>query len=205
MMDLIAADRRELAWVLSELSPGQWQAPSLCTGWTVAHVAAHVTMPFRITAEEFARGVEQAGGDFTTFSDAVAERDSKLSAADLVAMLRDNAETPWSPPGGGLAGALSHGIIHGLDMAWPPGIRYPIADQAMTAVLDLMVSPRDRSVFGVPLDGIELRATDLDWCAGAGAPVIGTSRDLLLLITGRRIPLAAFSGAGARLVGAQTR
>jgi uncharacterized protein (TIGR03083 family) len=205
MMDVIAADRRELAGVLDTLTPAQWAGPSLCAGWTVAHVVAHLTMPFRITDEEFARGVQAAGGDFTVFSDGVAERDSKLPTADLVALLRDNAETPWSPPGGGLAAALSHDIIHGLDIAWPLGIRCPIADQAMITVLDLMVSPHEHSVFGVPLDGLELRATDLDWSAGSGAAVLGGSRDLLLLVANRRIPMGALSGPGTRLLGAQAR
>ena len=79
-------------------------------------------MPFRITESEFAAGMQEAQGQFEVFSDAVASRDSQLPQADLVAALRDNAENPWSPPGGGQAGALSHDIIHGLDITWPLGI-----------------------------------------------------------------------------------
>ena len=52
MMDLIAAHRRALADALSELTPGQWRADSLCAGWTPAHVLAHLTMPFRISGED---------------------------------------------------------------------------------------------------------------------------------------------------------
>ena len=82
-MDLIAAERRKLAEVLGGLSAAQWQAPSLCAGWTTAHVVAHLTMPFRISEREFALGMQQAGGDFSTFSDAVACRDSQLPQAEL--------------------------------------------------------------------------------------------------------------------------
>jgi uncharacterized protein (TIGR03083 family) len=205
MMDLIAADRRELAEVLTGLSVAQWHAPSLCDGWTVAHVVAHLTMPFRISEQEFAAGMQQFRGQFTEFSDSVASRDSTLPQAELVAALRDNAEHPWSPPGGGHAGALSHDVIHGLDIAWPLSISYPIAGPAMVTVLDLMVSGGGRSPFGFPLDGIELRATDLDWSSGAGSPVVGQSRDLLLLVAGRKIPLEVFSGPGTRLLAAPTR
>jgi len=205
MMDLIAADRRSLADVLIGLSPAQWRAPSLCAGWTVAHVAAHLTMPFRISAEEFSAGLRQAGGQFTQFSDAIADRDSRLPQADLVATLRHNADNPWSPPGGGLAGALSHDVIHGLDITWPLGIDYQAAGPAMITVLDAVVSPGDRTLFGFPLDGLELRASDLDWSFGCGAAVHGRGRDLLPLLAGRPIPGEVFSGAGTQRLDGRSR
>lgn len=205
MMDLIAAERRALADALDGLSTAQWHAPSLCAGWTVAHVAAHLTMPFRISADEFAAGLREARGQFTEFSDAVADRDSRLPQADLVAALRDNADNPWSPPGGGLAGALSHDVIHGLDITWPLGIDRQAADPAMITVLDLTVSPGDHTVFGFPLDDLELRASDLDWSFGRGAAVTGRGRDLLPLLAGRPIPGELFSGAGTQLLGARAR
>jgi uncharacterized protein (TIGR03083 family) len=199
MMDLIAPGRRTLADILGGLSDAQWRAPSLCAGWTVAHVVAHVTMPFRVSGPEFMRGVQEAGG-FTQFSDAVAERDSRLPRSDLVAALRDNAGTPWSPPGGGLAGALCHDVVHGLDITWPLGVKYPVADRAMTTVLDLVVSGDGGSLFGVPLDGIELRAGDLDWSHGTGAPLTGPAQELLLLIAGRAVPHDLFTGPGVDLL-----
>jgi len=197
MMNLIAAQRRELADMLSGLSPGQWRGPSLCAGWTVAHVVAHLTMPFRISEQEFMAAMRRAGGQFTAVSDEVANRDSRLPPAELVAALRDNADNPWSPPGGELRGALSHDLIHGLDIAWPLGIEFPIPDEAIANVLDLVTSPGSQSLFGFPLEGIELSATDLDWSAGTGTPLAGRSRDLLLLVAGRQIPAELFDGSGA--------
>ncbi len=203
MMDLIAAERLALADVLDGLGADQWQAQSLCARWTVAHVVAHLTMPFRITEQEFAAGMERAGGQFSEFSDAMADRDSQLPQAELVAALRDNAENPWSPPGGGQRGALSHDVIHGLDIAWPLSIEYPIPAEAMVAVLDLACGQGGRSLFGVDTDGLKLTATDLDWSSGAGAPLAGRGRDLLLLAAGRQIPSGVFSGPGVqRLVSA---
>ena len=143
MMDLIAAHRRALADALDELTPGQWRGQSLCAGWTPAHVLAHQTMPFRISEQDFMAGLQRCGGDFTRFSDEIAARDSQLPPADLVAVLRDNADNPWSPPGGGLVGALSHDVIHGLDITWPLGLGYEIPASAMTTVLDSITSPLD--------------------------------------------------------------
>jgi uncharacterized protein (TIGR03083 family) len=205
MMDVIAAGRRELAEVLGGLSPDQWQAPSLCTGWTIAHVAAHMTMPFRISGEEFMQGVAQAGGDFTAFSDAVASRDSQLPQAELVTALRDNINTPWSPPGGGLAGALSHDVIHGLDIIWPLDIKNPIPDQAMISVLDMLAGQGGQNMFGLTLDGIRFQASDPGWSSGTGEPLTGQGRDLVPLLAGRAIPHDMFGGAGVQRLAAANR
>ncbi len=123
--------RWQVLWTSSPTSNGTGE--SLCAGWTPAHVLAHQTMPFRISEDEFMTGMQRCGGDFTRLSDEIAERDSHLPPAELVAILRDNAETPWSPPGGGLTGSLSHDVIHGIDISWPLGLGYEIPDRAMTA------------------------------------------------------------------------
>jgi uncharacterized protein (TIGR03083 family) len=200
MIELIATERRALADALDGLTAEQWNAPTMCEGWTPRHVLAHLTMPFRISEQEFLAGLQQAGGDFTAYSDAIADRDSGLPPADLVAVLRANADNPWSPPGGGLIGALSHDLIHGLDITWPLSIGYAIPNEAMTAVLDMIVSPGSTTVFGVPIDGISLRAADVGWTSGAGRGLLaGNSRDLLLMLAGRNLPRQFFDHDGASL------
>jgi uncharacterized protein (TIGR03083 family) len=197
MMDVIAAHRRSLAAALGTLSAGQWRSPSLCAGWTAAHVLAHQTMPFRISEPDFMAGLQRYGGDFTRFSDEIAERDSTLPPAELVALLRDNAETPWSPPGGGLTGALTHDVIHGLDITWPLDLAYEIPERATTMTLDALTSTGNQSLFGFPLQGIRVAATDVAWSAGQGAELTGRSRDLVPLLAGRAVPCELFDGAGA--------
>lgn len=204
-MDLIAAERRELAGVLDGLDDAQWRGPSLCAGWTVAHVVAHLTMPFRISEQEFALGVQKAHGRFAEFSDAVADRDSRRPRAELVSALRDHADHPWAPPGGGLAGALTHDVIHGLDITWPLSVEHSISDAAMTTVLDLVTGQGGRSLFGFDTDGLRLEAGGLDWSSGTGSLLRGESRDLLLLLAGRSIPHERFSGPGAQRLGAAHR
>jgi uncharacterized protein (TIGR03083 family) len=205
MMDVIAQGRRSLADALSQLTPDQWQGTTMCAAWTPGHVLAHLTMPFRISEQDFMAGLQECGGDFTEFSDEIADRDSKIPQDELVAVLRDNADTPWSPPGGGLVGALSHDVIHGLDITWPLSIDYPLADRALTTVLDSIISPGAETHFGVPLHGIRLRATDLDWTHGTGAPLAGRGRDLIMLLANRRVPHSLFEGAGIDLAAAESR
>lgn len=196
MMNLISAHRRALADALAGLTQEQWEGESLCAGWTSAHVLAHQTMPFRISGEEFMAGLRRSGGDFTTFSDQIAARDSALPPTELIGALRDNADMPWSPPGGGLIGALSHDVIHGLDICWPLGIEYEIPSRALTCVLDSLTSQGSQSLFGFPLAGIAVTATDLGWSTGDGAQLAGRGRDLVPLLAMRRIPYELFDGDG---------
>ena len=199
MMDLIAAHRRSLADALGTLTARQWQSPSLCAGWTATHVLAHQTMPFRISEADFMAGMGRCGGDFTKFSNEIAERDSKLPPHELVKVLRDNADTRWIPPGGGLTGALTHDVIHGLDIAWPLELAYVIPVHATTTVLDALVSAGSQTLFGFPLAGIRVAASDVDWSAGDGAELTGRSRDLVPLLAGRAVPRELFEGEGAAM------
>jgi uncharacterized protein (TIGR03083 family) len=195
----IAERRRRLADVLDGLSAEQWTAPSLCEGWTVAHVAAHVTMPFRYSPARFVVEMVRARGRFHVLSQRVAERDAVLPQAQLAAALRDNAEHPWKPPGAGWEAPLTHDVVHGLDITQPLGIADEIPGDVLGVVLDGLLSPRSRKHFGVTTDGVALRATDLDWSSGEGRPLAGRATDLVLLLAGRRLPGRLFDGDAAPL------
>jgi uncharacterized protein (TIGR03083 family) len=195
--DWIAADRRDLATVLDGLTAAQWDAPSLCVGWSVRQVMAHLTMPLRYSARDFLLEMVKAGGRFQRMSDGVARRDATLPAAELIAALRDNAEHPWKPPGGGYEAALTHGVIHGFDITGALGIERRIPAEPMRAVLDTVDGAQSRRHFGTRLGDVELQAVDLGWSSGSGAPLLGRAQDLALLLTGRRVPPDAFSGDGA--------
>src|SRR5258708_17772104 len=95
----IAAERRELARVLSDLPASAWDAQTLCAGWRVREVVAHMTVPFRYSAARFAAELARSGGRFNLMSDRVARRDAAaVSAADLLSVLQANATHPRKPP-----------------------------------------------------------------------------------------------------------
>ena len=193
----VAAERREQAELLSGLTPEQWDSPTLCAGWRVREVIAHTTMPFRTTLPKFVLELVKARGDFNRMSDRCARRDAaELTSEQLVASLRDNAEHPWTPPGGGPEGALSHDVIHGLDVTLGLGLaRRPPPERV--AVILAGMRPRNIAFFGVDLDGVELKATDVDWSYGSGTPVRGIAQDLLLAVCGRRLPAGRLEGEAA--------
>ncbi len=123
----IAHEYRALSDLLEEADPVVWDAPSLCEGWRTREVVAHMTMPARYSGPEFMAELAAAGGDFTQLSNTVAARDGALPVASLLADLRSEALHGWQPPGGGLEGALTHCVIHGLDIteAVPAGPARP--------------------------------------------------------------------------------
>ncbi len=113
--DMIAAQRGELAAVLSGLPAGRWDAPTLCAGWRVREVVAHITMPFRYSAPRVLRELARSRGKFNEMADRVARRDAaSLSPAELAEAVRSSIGHPWKPPGGGFEGALSHDMIRSV-------------------------------------------------------------------------------------------
>ena len=192
-----AAERRAQVDLLVSLSEEQWDTPSLCAGWRVREVVAHTTMAFRYSTPRFLLGMVKAGGNFHRMADRAARRDAaELSSGQLLGCLRDNVEHPWSPPGGGALGALSHDVIHGLDVSTALG-REDVAAAERVALVLGGLQPRQLRYFGVDLTGIELRATDVDWRYGSGEPVSGRAQDLLLLVCGRPVPAGRLSGPAA--------
>src|ERR1700716_3457486 len=124
--DMIAAQRAELAEVLTGLPGPSWDRSTLCAGWRVREVVAHVTMPFRFSGRRFALELAKSRGRFNEMADRVARRDAAaMSPADLAGALRSNTGHPWKPPGGGFTGALAHDLIHGLDITVPLGLDRP--------------------------------------------------------------------------------
>ncbi|HCU94809.1 MAG TPA: hypothetical protein DHU96_19750 [Actinobacteria bacterium] len=192
--EAIAAERRQLADLLAGLPPASWDAASLCAGWRVREVVAHMTMPFRYSGARFMIEMMKARGNFNRMADRSARRDAALPAEVLVASLRDNEQTPWKPPGGGLEGALTHDVIHGLDITVPLGTGRNVPEQHLRIVLDAITQPRSRKFFGADLAGIQFRAGDLDWSFGSGTPVTGQAQHLALALCGRRLPAGLLSG-----------
>jgi uncharacterized protein (TIGR03083 family) len=164
-----------------------WDAPSLCEKWLVRHVVAHVTMPVRLTPQEFGAEMAAAGGDFTVLSDTVAARDASLPVAELLDELRSARLHAWQPPGGGEAGALSHAVIHSLDVTVALGRPAVAPVEAVVAVLDQLTAARG-AVFGVDLTGVRLEADDVPWGWGEGRLVRADAGRLVALLSGRELP-----------------
>jgi uncharacterized protein (TIGR03083 family) len=183
------AERRRLAGLLAGLTPAQWAHPSLCSGWRVREVVAHITLPYRHSGPRVIGGIIAARGRFNVFADRIARRDTaRCSDADLLASLEQNAQHPWKPPGGGQLGALSHDVIHGLDITESLGLPRPPTARVQTVLAGS--TKRQLAYFGVDLSGTRLVADDCDVSIGpadAAATLRMPAADMLLVVTGRRV------------------
>ncbi len=176
-----------LADLLAAAPPDTWDAPSLCEKWLVRHVIAHLTMPARLTPEQFGAEMAAAGGDFTVLADTVAARDASLPLVDLLDQLRSPRLHAWQPPGGGAAGALSHAVIHSLDVTIALDRPAVAPGEAVIAVLDQLTAANG-TWFGVDPTDVRLEATDTAWSWGSGRLVRGDSGSLVALLSGRALP-----------------
>ena len=187
LQSFVAPTYDGLADLLASAPVETWDAPSLCTNWQVRHVIAHMTMPARFTPEQFGAEMAAAGGDFTVLSDTVAARDASLPLADQMDALRSPLLHAWQPPGGGAAGALSHAVIHSLDVTVALDRPAVAPKDAMVAVLDQLTAA-DGAHFGVDLSDVRLEAADTDWTWGSGDAVRADSGLLVALLSGRTLP-----------------
>jgi len=176
-----------LADLLAAAPVETWDTPSLCDKWLVRHVIAHVTMPARLTPEQFGAEMTAARGDFTVLSESVAARDGSLPVADLLDQLRSSVLHAWQPPGGGAAGALSHAVIHSLDVTIALDRPAVAPAAATTTVLDQLTASNG-SWFGTDLTGVRLEASDSHWSRGTGRVVRADSGSLVALVSGRALP-----------------
>jgi uncharacterized protein (TIGR03083 family) len=188
LQPLVGDSYARLADSLEQLDPGAWDSPSLCEGWRVREVIAHVTMPARLTAEQFGAELTAVNGDFQLLSDTIATRDSGLPIAEQLANLRSPVLAAWQPPGGGEIGALNHAVVHGLDVT--NALQLPRACSEATArvILDSLTEGGIAARFGVNLDGVRLEATDLDWSWGSGRAVSASAAELISLLGHRTLP-----------------
>ncbi len=185
---LVGPQLQALAGALAAQRSTVGDLPSLCEGWTVRNVLAHLTMAARYDPPAFEAELAAAGYDFQTLSDAVATRDGELSLEELLGHLRSETMAQWAPPGGGAAGALSHVVIHGLDITSASGLARSASDEATRHVLDGLTAGGVHHHFGTQIDGLSLRALDLDWAYGEGTPVEADAGDLVLALAGRARP-----------------
>jgi uncharacterized protein (TIGR03083 family) len=184
---LVAAQYLALADLLDALPSHRWDSASLCEGWRVREVVAHLTMPAHYDEAAFMAELRDCEFDFTRLSNRVATRDAQLPEEKLVADLRAESLHRWVPPGGGFHGALSHVVIHGLDITVPLGEPRRCPDATIRIVLDDLAGG-SHAHFGVDISGRSLRATDIDWTYGSGPEHRDSVEHLVLALCGRKVP-----------------
>lgn len=192
----IHQQRRLLADLLDTLTPRQWEQPSLCAGWTVRHVAAHVISSAQATTGQLLVAALRARGNFDRLVDDQARRRAARPVAEIVADYRGLDGSRRHPLGTTHLDPLLDVLVHIQDIAIPLGRSVPMPAAAARAAADH--AWRSRFPFGArrKLRGFRLTATDVPWAVGHGADVRGPVESMVLLLTGRPAGLAGLTGSG---------
>ncbi|GIJ46053.1 hypothetical protein Val02_29390 [Virgisporangium aliadipatigenens] len=184
---VIAAHRLALADLLAPLTDAEWDTPSLCAGWRVRDVAAHVALaPQPPGLGAMLADAVRARGSFHRLNHDISVRHAAArTGAQLVAELRAHASSRRLPAVTNYRNILFDLLVHAQDMAVPLGRELPMPRDGALAAASRVWG------MGWPfwarrrLRGMRLVATDVDWSAGAGAEIRGPIDALLLLLTGR--------------------
>jgi uncharacterized protein (TIGR03083 family) len=192
----VAHERRQIAALIDDLDDAQLASASLCSGWDVKTVAAHLVSVFADSFWVF-MGTALRRRSLARAIDELARRRAQLPAVDIVAELRDNAHYPLSPPLFGPLDPLADILVHGGDIRIPLGLPFEPDPELVALAMDFLTGPWP---FGfVPLGrlrGICLRSTDIDGCWGGGVEIRGPAKALMMAVSGRPALLHLLEGPG---------
>ncbi|WP_369056442.1 maleylpyruvate isomerase family mycothiol-dependent enzyme [Kineococcus terrestris] len=201
--ELLRAERRALLEQLEDLDEAAWAVPSLCEGWTVLHVTAHLAWAPVARPGAVLRGLAAAGFDPNRLNRRTAAAWAARGRAAVLAQLRENAATLASPPGVPRAAAVLEAVLHGLDVRRPLDLEHRTDPRALRTAADVLVRtrwPLNVTVggsAGARVRGHRLVAEDAGWEHGRGPEVRGSGEALLLLLSGRPVGPDELSGPGA--------
>lgn len=200
----IDTQRLRTAALLEELSDRELARPSLCEGWTVRDVGAHLTLQQLSLLDGLGMALRHPGPVNRMINVSSRRQARLLTTEQIIAAIR------------GMEGSRKHNfaltpretlidvIVHGQDMAVPLGRTLEVEPEVAAEAADRMwgcqftrTGRRLMKVFRpLPWAGHRLVATDSDWAVGAGPEIRGPVLALLLLMTGRPVVLPQLEGPG---------
>ena len=193
---LVHAERAALAADIADLTDRQWATLSLCTGFTVRQVLAHLTAGASLNPVRWLAGVIRCRFDFDKqVAMRLTEQLGATPAETLARFRRVVTSTIKAPVP--TAAMLGETIVHGEDIRRPLGINHDYPITALTRLAnyyqgsDLVVPARRR------IAGLRLQASDGPFGTGSGPLVSGSTLALIMAMTGRVTYCDELDGDGA--------
>lgn len=185
----VADERATLVELLRDLPESAWDTASLCEGWRIRDVVAHLVLATRVTITALLVNLIRARGNTDRLiHDTAVRHADRTPTTELLAELRATIDSRVVPIGTTPIDRLMDLLVHGQDIAVPLGIERVMPTTAAQLSLDRVWT------MGAPfhaqnrLAGYSLRTTDTSWAAGTGTPITGTAAELLMVVTGRTFP-----------------
>ena len=194
----IHAERAALAATLVELDDADWAHESLCPGWSVHDVAAHVISNPQIgwgqmaglTARNLGRGYNTMIFREVKRLGARETRESILGDFEKYATSTRHVPTTTSVE------PLIDALVHHQDIVRPLGRSRTMAPEAAAVAADRVRRLAPLMGTAKLLRSIRLVATDVDWARGKGPEVRGPMQELLMLASGREPDRTLVTGEG---------
>jgi uncharacterized protein (TIGR03083 family) len=195
-----AQERRRIADLIDDLDEAQLATPSLCAGWDVKTVGAHlVSFLIEGTGRVTWLGVRRGSPDRAI--DELARRCAERPAIEIASSLRDLADSRYWRPPPQAPGLLAEVLAHSGDIRIPLGLPLDLDPESTATALDFLTGPVPIGL--VPLGrlrGIRLKATDMDRTWGEGQEIRGRAPQLMMAAVGRTAVLDALDGRGLPLL-----
>jgi uncharacterized protein (TIGR03083 family) len=205
--EAIDAQRLRVADLLDQLTDEEWRQPSLCDGWTVRDVAAHLTLQQLTLRQAMPTVVKYRGNLPRATSEAAREQAQVRSTEQIIAGIRGMVGTRGLNVGVTVREALIDALIHGQDIALPLGRQLEIPPYAAAEATTRMFTMRWPRPFPATrtMKRFRVTASDIDWAAGDGPEVHGPMGAIMLVSSGRLVALPQLSGPGAPALAAALR
>lgn len=200
---LVHAERAALVADLADVATPRWRTASLCPGWTVHDVAAHlVDNAGAVTLPGLAVAVVRARFSFDRLNAQGLARERGDGPAHTLRRLREVAGLTHAPPFVPLVVRLVEEVVHGEDVRRPLGLTRDYPTAAVVPALEHQL--RTKVAIGGGMEraaGVRLRATDMDLAVGDGPEVRGPAVSLLLAVSGRAVARDDLAGPGLSRLG----
>ncbi|MHA3021553.1 maleylpyruvate isomerase family mycothiol-dependent enzyme [Mycobacterium sp. BMJ-28] len=191
---VVHRERQALADDLGRLDDAAWEVASLCDGWAVRDVVAHLSATAVLTKRRFVPELIRAGMRPGRIVQRQVAAGRKQDPAQLLAQCRASVESTASPPLPVISRVVEI-IVHGEDIRRPLGLAHGYSTEYVGAALSYLAGNR-LSGIRTRLTGLRLVGSDADFTVGDGPEIEGPAVALLLAACGRDVALSELTGPG---------
>lgn len=196
----VRAEREALVKTLRELSEDEWEHPSLCAGWTIREVAAHITASPQVRFADFPVMLVRGGFSYNRMILRDGQRRGRAPIAQIVADHERLAGVRRHPPMLTPLEPLTDILVHTQDIVRPLGRDYTAPTEAILLAADrarrMALFLGSRRI----IRNVRMVATDADWVRGDGPTIEAPMQELLMVCAGRAPDLALVRGDGLELL-----
>jgi uncharacterized protein (TIGR03083 family) len=201
--DLVVNERNAIIDQLeAALTADDWDRPTLCEGWRVRDVVAHMTFPPKMGAGYLARSMPAMARvrfNLDRFISQEATTQGSAPIADVVARFRSAIPSRATPPGRRPEHILDDLFVHSQDIRRAVDLPWSHDGEILMLVANTVYADKQLGVTK-RMDGLRVAANDSSFVAGSGAEIAASTEALILAMCGRTVVLCELEGPGVAIL-----